>query len=321
MATDGNAHDDLTRIKGIGKKREAWLQEKMGVYRFADLAARRADELETRLREAGQMVSRNAVQSWIDQATELMTLAQPDEEAVTNPVLDNEDTPNPLPEKIQEWHPFASFIVEYQERVQKGHKQLRTTVHHIEADREETWPDVVPEPLGEWMQEQAGVRSMKMTEIIDKTVSEEIITPELERSARVEDIQDPIKIKQLLVYQPPQSDVPVAIGEPERPFMGNVQADRPCTLAVLLEMPGQNSIRSGEINAQLYACNLTAHTKVQVPIKSEGRSAPGNDPSPKIEFASTSLLSGVYRFEIIVRKNKPLSQISYLELPILHVLE
>lgn len=321
MATNENARDNLTRVKGIGKKREAWLQEEMHVYRYADLAALPADELETRLREAGQMVSRNAVQSWIDQATVLMTSAQPVEEVVTNPVLDNEDTPNPLPENIQEWRPFASFVVEYQERVQKGRKQLRTTVHHIEADREETWPDVVQEPLGKWMQEQAGVRSMEMTEIIGMTISEEIITPELERSARVEDIQDPIKIKQLLVYQPPQSDVPVAIGEPERPFMGNVQADRPCALAVLFEMPGQNSIGSGDIIAQLYACNLTAHTKVQVPIKSEGRSVPGNDPSPKIEFASTSLLAGAYRFEIIARRNKPLSHISYLELPILHVLE
>ena len=105
------------------------------------------------------------------------------------------------------------------------------------------------------MQAQAGVQPTEIEEVIDTADSEEIIKPEMERFAREPDTQASITIKQLLVYQPPESDIPVAIGEPERPFMGNVQADRPCTLAVLFEMPGQNSIRSGDITAQLYARN------------------------------------------------------------------
>jgi len=322
MATKEKTYDDLTQMKGIGKKRQTWLQEEMHVYRYADLATLSAEELETRLRETGQPVSRNTIQDWIDQATKLMDPMESGEEKTADTTLDNEDIPNSLPERIKNWHPIASFVIEYQERVYEGQKQLRTKAHHVEADNEETWSGVVQEPLCQWMQKEAGVHPIKLKDVVEDTpISEENSIRETEDSTTEKVTQKPIKITQLLVYQPPQSDVPVAIGEPERPFMGTIQADKPCTLAVQFETTSQKKTHPGDIVAELYACNLTAHSKMQVPATSKGKDFLSDTPSDQIKFANTSLPAGTYRFEIIAREDRPFSNISYLESPMLQVSE
>jgi len=321
MDTVKQREDDLTQLKGIGEKRQTWLRETMHIYNFEDLAATLADALQKQLLEAGQPVSMNTIHLWIEQARRLAPQRQ----------LHKPDQGNSMPEKEssirlqkieQDWQPLASFVIEYQECLIAGEKQYRTSAHHVEADNSETWPGVVQEQLHEWMVKQAGLESHIVGTKNKKAYREdEIITVKKDHVDIKEDIPLKLKIKQLLVYQAPKFDQPAAVGEPERPFFGNVQAESQCIFAVLYETSDStgDAFRSHDILAQLYARNMTTHTLIGVPANPESKNVSVDKTKYKIEFAQTSLPAGTYRFEITLRENKPFSPINYMKFPVLNI--
>ena len=121
--------DDLTELTQIGTSRARWLHERWGVETFADLAALPVDEVETAIRTEGLgTVSRDTVERWTEEAGARAAAAQA-------------------------WRPVASFVVEFQHRGADPTDGLawRTTVHHVEGDRNERWPGVDCPALAEWM--------------------------------------------------------------------------------------------------------------------------------------------------------------------------
>jgi hypothetical protein len=130
------AHDpasaDLTGVKGIGPARQQWLRTRLGVRTYADLAALNPQDVHARLKEDGQITSLAVIESWIAHAAQLAGQA---------------GTPTPAPDKA--WRPFASFVVEFQSHATSG--EVRTTVHHMEADLTEKWAGIQQEALCRWM--------------------------------------------------------------------------------------------------------------------------------------------------------------------------
>lgn len=128
-------HDELTAIKGIGASRQKWLQKTFNVQTYRDLADLSAEEIESRLKAEGKIVSRAEIETWIAQAKHLATSAVKDDG----------------------WQPIASFVVEFQEHeAESGIVEQRTRVHHVESDHTQLWAGIEQQAFCRWMIEQLG---------------------------------------------------------------------------------------------------------------------------------------------------------------------
>lgn len=127
--------DALTAIKGIGASRQRWFQQTFDVRTYQDLANLSAEDIETRLKAEGKIVSRAEIETWIAQAEHLATSTVKDDG----------------------WQPIASFVVEFQEQeTETGIVEQRTTVHHVETDHTFQWEGIQENLLCRWMSEQLG---------------------------------------------------------------------------------------------------------------------------------------------------------------------
>ncbi|MBZ0283708.1 MAG: hypothetical protein K8L97_23425 [Anaerolineae bacterium] len=127
--------DELTAIKGIGASRQKWLQKTFNVQTYHDLANLSAEEIESRLKAEGKIVSHAEIETWIAQAQHLATVAV----------------------KNDGWQPIASFVVEFQEHeTETGIVEQRTKVHHVESDHTSLWAGIQQNQLCHWMIEQLG---------------------------------------------------------------------------------------------------------------------------------------------------------------------
>ncbi len=162
-------NDDLTVIMGLGPVWQKRLQA-AGVRTFKDIAALSSDELEARLKTAGQPVpTKSQSEAWIGQAGELVAAAEPSDSIESQPEKGGEGTKSPS--AAEEWKPFASFVVEYQSRTPEGEaEQRRTRVHHVEADTSTDWPHIVTADLCRWMLQQSGeVTAPELEQLVQET--------------------------------------------------------------------------------------------------------------------------------------------------------
>lgn len=169
--------DDLTLIEGIGEARRGWLTDHFAVSTFSDLAALSVDEIEAALRSEGtHSVARPEIEDWITQAEERAAASALDSAPTvegTTPAndpntlddagaADDPDAPNdPDPSNGSGWTPFASFVVEFQERTAEGGlAEYQTRANHHETDANEAWPGIEGRAMWgmwDWMLAQAGI--------------------------------------------------------------------------------------------------------------------------------------------------------------------
>jgi hypothetical protein len=143
-------YDDLTAIKGIKQARQQWFRDTFKVRTFGDLAALTVDEIETRLKAEKQIPSRSNIEVWVAEAKRL----------AENPALAAATKAN-LHSSEDGWKPFASFIVEFQEK--EGLVERRTHVHHMESDQNHNWLGISQQDLSAWMMQQLGDRVVVVT--------------------------------------------------------------------------------------------------------------------------------------------------------------
>jgi hypothetical protein len=205
--------DDLCQIKGIGPVRQDWLRQSLGVYTFRDLAAWPAEDLEARLREEGEIVSTKEIARWIAQARRLATEGEPVSIAAADEAPPDEPRGGALASPGK-WKPFASFVVEYQSRfAADGREELRTSVHHIEADSGTAWPGIEPVKHCEWMRAQLAERERprETTATMAAAAAGMPAVSQAPAEARVE-------IDQVLIFQPPEAQQPTGIARGGLPF-------------------------------------------------------------------------------------------------------
>ncbi len=133
--------DELARIKGIKDARQQLLRDKLGIRTFHDLANASPEVILSLFRAENHPVSLSSVEAWIREAAQLAPTSVP-------PV------PAPLPTapRGEDWHAFALFVVEFQERTSTdGVVERRTKVHHMETDQDSVWEGMDCQSVSVWM--------------------------------------------------------------------------------------------------------------------------------------------------------------------------
>ncbi len=255
--------DDLTVIKGIGPARQKWLRESLDVITFADLAARSVAEIEARLKADNQIASQSTIETWIAQAREHAEAARAAEtvEAVTgeqenypaaganDSAEGNDGGPAPAKKRKDGWTPFASFVVEFQERGVAGQAlEFRTTVHHIEADSGTNWPGIEREKHCSWMLEQVQDRVSAAAEADQPPAAEPAEAPVPAARAPVK-----LQISGVRAFQPPQAEKPVGGGQNGQPFEGRIRAHQPFALQMRFDLKGDGAAELTETPARCQA--------------------------------------------------------------------
>ena len=274
MNLNDRGHDDLTAIKGIGPARQRWLKESLDVHTFEDLAASSVDEIESRLKLDNQITSRKSIEMWIAQAQERAAATkhaeQPTgaaetkeaEEQVKDSAEGNETSSQPVksaegndggkaqsPTRRDGWKPFASFVVEFQERtVEDQAIEYRTTAHHMESDTGTNWPGIEREQHCNWMLEQLGDRISREPVKVEHPPQERPAQP-----VPVARLPMRVEIAQIRAFQPPQADNPVGTGKPDQPFEGHIKGNEPFALEMLFHLIGEAAAELTEEQADFRA--------------------------------------------------------------------
>jgi hypothetical protein len=269
--------DDLTAIEGIGVQRERWLRKALGVRTYKALATLSANDIESRLRAEGQVVSRSAIEVWIARASELAA----GEKALH-----------------RDWRPFAQFVIEFQRRdVEKpGAKQpairYRTQVHDIEADETKRWAGIDPERLCAWLSRRPNVAS------VPDDAQTGPVEPEIEATPSL----TAVEITEIRLFHPPETGRPHGLSVRGQPFSGAMRGDEPfaseVSFAMNEEAASAEAKRGGRYEIELLARNLATATNTPL-----GKTTPVSITPDTLSYTAVlpeaRLPAGVYRLSVL----------------------
>jgi hypothetical protein len=301
--------DELSLIKGIGPVRQEWLRESLGVYTFRELAVCPVEVIETRLREAGEIVSAREIGRWIAQARKLA-----EESGGTRATRELAALHDAAVAKHAPWRPFASFVVEYQSRLAvDGSEELRTTVHHIEGDSGTAWPGIEPTRHCEWMRTQLGERSRGPAAAAAKAGDAQAGAKTVRTTAHVE-------IDQVRIFQPPEALQPVGVARAGLPFGAPLRSDEAFAVeATYRVLDGDAAADTGtpmHCTARFLARDFNAKD-----YQALGESLPEHPAEePRQGFVArlprVSLKAGLYRLRVLVAPDAGAAP-GYTEIPLL----
>lgn len=291
--------DDLTTVKGIGPARQKWLGELFDVYSFEALSGLSAEEVEATAKKAGKILAKGDVADWIAQGKVLAA-----EKSSGSGVKAGSD----VAATLSSWKPIASFVVEFQQKDEGDQLQRRTTVHHMEADEEISWPGIEREQLGLWLEQHVQVSNLppktKSTAAVAKSPTKKV------------EVMRPTQVR---LFQEPDYLSTLSLDASERPFLGHIYHEEAVTLEVDFEMEdsaaAQTQRRQTRYDAQCELHNLTANQK---PSYLEMQ----RDVLPNCLTYRTDLSAlepGIYRLAVVLRGERPLDS-AYFELPKLNIL-
>lgn len=318
--------DNLTVIKGIGAKTQKWLRQSFKIHTFGDLAALSADEVESQFKAEGRIISRNVLDEWIAQAgraaEELAAIHSPASrgteilQSKPDPKAANSDTAYKLqvehrPAK-KDWKPVASFVVEFQHRSANGQTEQRTTVHHMEDDKDVAWSGIEREQLQRWMLE----RLPTMTEEVEKRNER---GPGIRASATALPPVN-VQITQVRLLQSPETDTPLfARGQA---YPGFIDGAKSFTLETTFNLSGPGAADTAKTHspfvAQIYAHNLSTAENTHL-----GDTPPDSLADSKFSYtarlAEATLAPGIYRFDCLASLQGVLVPPGHQRLPRLQV--
>ena len=129
-----NKEQNLEQIKGIGKTKQKWLQNVLGIQSVQTLAAISPKRASAILKSKNISVSPKLLETWVREAVELE--------------LDSDE------KKPDDWLPIAGFVIDFQEKKSKKANTYRTTAHFIQEDLNQRWDGLVVDVrLCSWIQE------------------------------------------------------------------------------------------------------------------------------------------------------------------------
>lgn len=302
------SREKLTAIKGIGAARAKRLQQVLGVETITDFAVLTADEVNTAFVGKKNIGSPQDIEGWIAQARELAG-AQNDEAAsvAVTAVVD------------EKWQPFASFVVEFQERQSEGVIKQRTSVQYMEGDVTETWDGIAEQPVCQWMQEQ--VRDQIRTVPADDSAVDANQEPIAEPETAVVSPLD-WTIEQLAIFQPPEASHPVAVGQPDMSFIGFIRSDLASLFRVVLTAADLQSTEEAiaqNYQMQLFARNLSLGVNTPLNLQLDESFSGENAAAYQVLAAEGVLQPGRYRLGVFLKDDRPGGGVNYLELPPLQI--
>ena len=222
MSLSEKSLDDLTKITGIGEARERWLKQSFNIRTFQDLAKLTVAQIEKKMKLDGQIISRKAIEVWLDQAAEftihVSEAQQPTEESSAELKT---GLPNAMPRE-NGWKPIASFVVEYQTNEISGRpREQRTVAHYMEKDVTKTWAGLEAKQLCQWINGQLPQIQSAGSVTTRKTAA--------------------VKITQMRILQASNSTSPVQKIDPGTRYQAKVLHEEPFAFEVEFELVGQNA--------------------------------------------------------------------------------
>jgi hypothetical protein len=320
MSASEERCDDLHKITGIGKARQQWLKATFGVCTFGDLAALRAPEVVARLRDEGHIASQAAIEKWIADAQELAAEGGPS--STPEPRAKNETAVAKWNSEAREngWKPFASFVVEFQTRMagDDGATQLRTAVHHMEADLDDHWPGIEAKSLCEWMLDQVRAKAESLSDEKAESVRAELGEPPGHKTPPAR-----VQITQIRGYQPPESETPVhSIPAASHTHRLDVQVDEPLRFEVEFELFGPQApdVAAAEtaFKSRSYAYDKASKISFHLGDSKPRRFEGGTD-DYVLRTPEFTMQEGEYRLWIIVSPEGAVTTPDFIELTDLHV--
>jgi hypothetical protein len=280
------------------------LGELFNVFSFEALSALSADDVEAIAKKAGKIMAKGEVANWIAQSK--MLAAKKSDDFLADDESDGVEMAVSQSPSI--WKPIASFVVEFQQKVEDGQVQRRTTVHHMEADEEISWPGIEREQLGLWLEQHVQVNNPP------PKIESAAAAPKIPRKTA-----EGIRPGQVRVRQQEDYLATLSLLQPERPFLGHVHHAEPITLEVDFELDDSETEQTGRqhtgYEAQCELRNLTANQKPRY-LEME-REVLLNCLTYKTDLSK--LQPGIYHLAVLMRGKRP-SDNAYFELPKLNIM-
>lgn len=335
MNSTDNVFDDLTRLRGITTKRQQLLRESLYIRTFLDFANRPTAEIEAAFKEKGQNVSRDTIERWQRKARELAA-AQTGLQQVVE--LDNRDTKGEAnsPAVEGEWEWCGAFIVEFRVRKVRGQiKERQIRVEQRKIDKKGTWLEdnkiknsssIAGERIYAWMLEQLGEEAWTEAEQAQLTEKSRVGVSLAESSSDESSAtKAPIKVQvtQIRAFQPPDTDTPSGIGEPNQPFAGTLKSDEPFALEVAFRLPESAfaylTTREVMYQANFYVRKLDTRVSESVGDSERARLVSGKE-FYTARLPEAVLQPGKYRLGVLVKLRNSAPSINYLETSLLQVI-
>ncbi len=197
----------------------------------------------------------------------------------------------------------ATFTVEFQRRQVEERTERRITVHHRQTNATQTWSDLEPEPLRQWLLSQLKPSGLSPEE------------PAVPAS---------LEISQVQVFQPPQAQIPVRLGEPHRPFSGYLRSRVPFALEVSFRLSvSTRTVRqyqNASYRVECYVRNRTAGVTIHLGDTQSDTLVEGKQVYTARLPVAMLQSSGVYCLQIIVTFKGVVTALGYFEIPLLQVI-
>lgn len=333
MSLSDQDYDDLTTIKGIGPARQKWFYETLGVRTFRDLAERSVGEIESRLKAEKQIASRESIEAWIAEAQDRVAVSE--QKKAEKPVNDDiEEDRSPSKTTVSEagddngsersatrsdgWKPFASFVIEFQERSGEDQAtEYRTSVHHMEADSSKEWPGIERDQYCQWMLDQLGDRISKKPDLEEQPAEE---APE--KRIPVVTSQVEVRIDQVRAYQPLRADTPVGGGQAGQSFEGHLRGDQAFALEIIFDLEGETA---ADLAAQQPSFTIRSYVQDQFTGESThlGDAEPGNLVKGELRYTAklphATLTAGEYRLFAFVNLQAAGVRPDFVTFPLVNV--
>lgn len=306
--------DDLTVISGIGPARQKLLRDLLEIKTYQDLVALPADQIVSRLKAEGHIVSRNSIVSWQTEARELGEI----EDQPPQPEPPEKDVIKSSINRENGWKPFASFVIEFQSRDTGSEKQeRRTMVSHMEEDTGNEWPGIVSRQLCEWIMEQ-------IDEPVDQISEDDAFQPTAEEAEVVVSLEEPAKVivGDIRLFQPPNASKPAGVLENRKPFAGSLKGRIPFNLEVSFELSGEHADEVIERGVgclvQSYARESSGREQIHLGDKALASLEKGKY-RYTLTLPETTLNYGTYQFWISVGVDNGRTIPNYIEVPLVSI--
>jgi len=308
--------DDFTLIKGIGSKTHDWLTLKLNIQTFKELAALSSDDLEAQLRNSGRAVSLLYIEEWRAQAEELAALKDSSSQHLGQSMPGEMNETTNAASATFEWKTLASFVVEFQNQVIDDKSVARrTTVHHMEEDKSESWQGIEEMELCKWMLDKLSddsAISMRQDDVAENPAARKISPLTVE-------------INDIRIIQPWFGNVPHSLSWEPHESIGFSKSNEPFSFEIAFKLSGSNAgnIRPSinKSTASIYLRNLSTFEKTSLQTTKATLSDASNS-SYSAFLPQTGMLTGFYHLTFAVTvelddKTAPLAAVT--EMPLFQV--
>jgi len=317
MSLSEKSLDDLTKITGIGEVRERWLKQSFNIRSFQDLSKLTIAQIEKKMKLDGQIISRKAIEAWLDQAAEFASrVPEAPQPAEGHSAELTTGVSNAMPRE-NGWKPIASFVVEYQTQ-EAGDQptEQRTVAHYMEEDRTRNWVGIEGKQLCKWIIDQIPQEFARNQEDEQE--------PPRAHDARSAVKSTAVKITQMRILQASNPTSPVQAVDRGVRFQGKVLRNQPFTFEVDFELVGPNAEEVAERkigwSAESRTFDPTSHTSPQL-CESGPKSFEKGRLKYELSLPEICLKQGVYRVWILITpEQSSIALPDFLDIPKLLVI-